>query len=134
MRRESVSERRNVGVAVRTNWVIFCTRSAGIDFGPTSMIHLRRPSSSQTPPQPAQTSIGMLRYRSGLRFEPHPEQNIVPPPPPPCESAPHPGEAPFHIRPDTVSCKAFEWTWPRRLRRRPILPRRGGHAFTPLRT
>ena len=54
----------------------FLTRSAGSDFGPISMIHFRRPSSSQVPPQMSHTSTGTLKYRPGDVAPPQPEQNI----------------------------------------------------------
>src|SRR5438552_10894051 len=78
MRRVSSSPRRYDGDTGRLYEVSFLTRSAGSDFGPISMIHLRRPSSSQVPPQPSHTSTGMLKYRPGDVAPPQPEQNMSP--------------------------------------------------------
>src|SRR2546427_7033242 len=77
MRRVSSSPSRYDGETGRLYEVSLLTRSAGSDFGPISMIHFRRPSSSQVPPQPSHASTGTLKYRPGDVAPPHPEQNIL---------------------------------------------------------
>src|SRR5437762_4074562 len=89
MRRVSSSPRRYDGDTGRLYEVSFLTRSAGSDFGPISMIHFRRPSSSQVPPQPSHTSTGTLQYRPGDVAPPHPEQNILPLPSSPSYTTKH---------------------------------------------
>src|SRR6266571_2291576 len=80
MRRVSSSPRRYDGETGRLYDVSFLTRSAGRDFGPISMIHFRRPSSSQVPPHPSQVSTGTLQYLFSAIAPPQPEQNIDSPP------------------------------------------------------
>src|SRR5437762_5921572 len=80
MRRVSSSPRRYDGDTGRLYEVSFLTRSAGSDFGPISMIHFRRPSSSQVPPHPSQISTGTLQYLLAAIAPPQPEQNIESPP------------------------------------------------------
>src|SRR5213594_3331638 len=79
MRRVSSSPSRYDGETGRLYEVSCLTRSAGSDFGPISMIHFRRPSSSQVPPQPSHTSTGIVKYRPGDVAPPQPEQNMPPP-------------------------------------------------------
>src|SRR5436309_7973060 len=80
MRLVSSSARRYDGASDRLYEVSCLTRSAGSDFGPISMIHLRRPSSSQVPPHPSHISIGTLRYLLAAIAPPQPEQYIDSPP------------------------------------------------------
>src|SRR5262245_50114651 len=86
MRRVSFALRLKECVARAVNRVTSRVRSAGRDFGPTSMIHLSRPSSSQVPPHSEQASAGMLKTARAARGVPHPEHHIVRPPIPDLDS------------------------------------------------
>src|SRR6185436_5456915 len=95
MRRVSELCRPKVGFVLAEKRVSSRARSTGRVRGPTSRIHLRRPSSSQVPPQSPQVSTGMVAYSPSFSIDPQPEHH-TPSVPPPTRRATRDGTSPIY--------------------------------------